>query len=69
MMKHHCLSVGVLDDPYFFDVDLSIENLVRLEVAQQELLADRRGYAEQILRGEAERDPRVFFGIFFRRRT
>lgn len=68
-VRDEFLSVTVLDDPFYFDSDISIENLVRLEVARKELLNGNRPYAEQVLRGGAERDPRVLLGIFHRRRA
>ena len=60
------LPLCVLDDPWWYDADLSLEILVRLEVARKELLLGDRPYAERILRGQADRDPRVHFGIFHR---
>jgi hypothetical protein len=61
------LPAEVLDDPFFYDSELSLENEARLKVARIELLAGDRAAAERILAGEADRDPRVHFHIFMRR--
>jgi hypothetical protein len=67
-MSSECLPKEVLGDPFFYDSELSVENEARLEVARIELLAGDRAEAERILSGEADRDPRVHFRIFMRRR-
>jgi hypothetical protein len=61
------MTINDLTDPYFHVTELSEEDFVIFQVASEALESGDAVFADQILRREADRDPKVYFRLFFSR--
>lgn len=61
------MTIGDLKDPEFQVADLSDEDFFIFQVASDAFDSGDAAFAEQILRREADRDPKVHFRLFFSR--
>ena len=61
------MTIEDLTEPEFRVADLSDEDFVIFQVASEALESSDAVFAEQILRREADRDPKVHFRLFFSR--